>query len=145
MFYGTCPNNFLRSATDSFMMSRGLGKIQKEIMDYMMESGATDTDWFTVVSIFEGLRSVQVKETKEEKVYDQHGRLLWVDTVDDSYYKSPKGREYQKQYFPIYRAIKSLEKRGLVKVRQATESEREELREQYSFGKVQVALNRRKI
>lgn len=36
----------LRSTTDSFLMSRGLGTIQNEIMEYLEDSGATDTDWF---------------------------------------------------------------------------------------------------
>ena len=121
-------------------MTKTLSPIQKEIMDYMTEFSTTTDDWYTVYSLFLGLRGVEIKETKTEKEYDQHGRLLWEYEVDDSWTDVPHGREYRKQYLPFYQAIKTLEKKGLIKVRQATESEREENRKQFIDSKFVVAL-----
>ena len=38
-------------------MTKGLGTIQKEIMEHLEDSGAIDTDWFTIWSIFAPLRA----------------------------------------------------------------------------------------
>jgi len=121
-------------------MSRGLGKIQKEIMELIEETGATDTDWFCIIGIFETLRvkyrhewqDVKVDGIDEDAPKKEERRLELVEEM-------PEGREYQKQYFPIWRAIKSLEKRGLLKVKP--------VKSKHLFwpsAKIEVSLNRRK-
>ena len=114
-------------------------------MDFLYEFSEFET-WYTITSLTEMFTNktrhewqwVEYDGIDEDAPKERFRELVEID-------ESPEGREYQKLYLVYYRAIKTLEKKGLIKVRQATESELEALQKEYDEGKLLVSLNRREI
>ena len=90
-------------------MSRGLGPIQKDIIDLLGNSGDPEL-WFSVILICETVRM--------KRHFEWEGREV-VDVED-----IPERREHQQDFYSIWRAVKSLEKRGFVRLEKIPKNER---------------------
>ena len=91
-------------------------------MEFLEEFSTTADDWYTINSMFVSFRtktSYKWDWVKDEDIPGEEFREL-VEKEE-----MPEGREYQKQFSSFYRAIKSLEKRGLVRLEQIPKNERE--------------------
>lgn len=100
-------------------MSRGLGPIQKRIIDVL--SYIDDPElWYSVDQIFDSI--------VEKRHFKWEGEEV-VEVLD-----AFESREYQNRYYSIWRAIKSLEKRGFVRLEKIPKNERKF----WSYARVKV-------